>query len=95
MRIHQCRIGIGDDVTEQGGRADQFGDAIVLKDRCAVSDPGGQRRVDVRLGGQAIRLLVEVEVAVQLGLQVALAADSLRELGVVRDLGHRKLPLAN
>ena len=91
--VHQRRIGIGDDVAEHGGRADQFRDAIVFQDRRAVGDPGGQGRVDVGLGGQAIRLPVEVEVSVQVGLQIALAADSLREFGVVRD--HRCLPLTN
>ncbi len=93
VRGHQCRIGIGDDVAEHGGRADQFRDAIVFQDRRAVGDPGGQGRVDVGLGGQPIRLPVEVEVSVEVGLQIALAADSLREFGVVRD--HHCLPLTN
>ena len=93
MRVHQRRIGIGDDVAEQGGRADQFHDAVVFQDRRAVGDPGGQGGVDVGLGGQAIRLLVEVEVPVEVGLQIALASDALREFGVVRD--HHNLRLTN
>lgn len=92
-RGHQCRIGIGDDVAEQGGGAHQLDDAVVFQDRCAIGDPGGQGGVDPRLRGQAIRLHIEVEVPVQVGQQIALAADSLREFGVVRD--HREPPSIN
>ena len=93
VRIHQGRIGIGDDIAEHGGRADQLRDPVVFQDRLAVCDPGGQGGVDAWLGGQPIRLLVEVEVPVEVGLQIALASDSLREFGVVRD--HHNLRLTN
>ena len=93
VRFHQGRIGIGDDVAEHGGRADQLRDAVVFQDWLAVCGPGGQRGIDVGLSGQAIRLLVEVEVPVEVRLQIALASDSLREFGVVR--GHHNLRLTN
>jgi hypothetical protein len=92
-RADQRGIGIGDDVAEHGGRADQLRDTAVLEDRRAVCDPGGQGGVDIGLGRQAIRLLVEVEVPVEPRLQIALATDSPSEFGVVGD--HGNLPLAH